>query len=533
MPRQGPGSLDLAAGNPVKTLRELRWPLVVFLLCLPVILLASGQWQPWRAESPTATPLSVPAGDQEMAWIHTTTNANTWERFVTGIVRTQTVVPGLKVDDSRAFLDSTTETPELVLSSDGHAGKLHIRWYKLQNEIGAANWVQALAARTPAPLAVIGGGSTDRALDLAYAMAAQTEWKGDRPPLLITTATADFSESHGLGSKLRLVDIYDDRTFRFCFSNHQMAKAVIDFVWQTPALRPTSASELARGAVASAAWAGFTEATEERPAVLSVKWDDDPYSIDLHEQFASVLSRLSWPHTLLPLPVSIQQLQSIPYSIGGLNTPNWCEATRAVEIAEILTRYPTQRLMLVLSSTTHPARRLLRTVLESQPSTADKLVVVTGDGIPVNAILRDGEFAWPVASLALPLVLFAHNDPTAWDAPNRNIPPPPGYTFAPPNSTEEAMHFGELGRVVVTACYPPNAPLVSRGDTLIERLHARRPAFFDTNGERLDGTGEHVVVVRPWPESLLTVWRRGDEGWKRLSETPLDPRTRPGTEKDR
>jgi hypothetical protein len=29
----------------------------------------------------------VPPGDQEIAWIHTTTNGTTWERFVTGLKR--------------------------------------------------------------------------------------------------------------------------------------------------------------------------------------------------------------------------------------------------------------------------------------------------------------------------------------------------------------------------------------------------------------------------------------------------------------
>src|SRR5262245_3556432 len=50
-------------------------------------------------------PLPVPAGDQEIAWLHTTTNYPTWERFVAGALRARQDVPGLRVDDSRAFLD--------------------------------------------------------------------------------------------------------------------------------------------------------------------------------------------------------------------------------------------------------------------------------------------------------------------------------------------------------------------------------------------------------------------------------------------
>ncbi|MCU0706149.1 MAG: hypothetical protein MUF18_19470, partial [Fimbriiglobus sp.] len=147
-------------------MRELRWLLFVFALCLPIVLLVGGWWKPWT-DRPAARPMPVPAGHLEVAWIHTTTNSSTWERFVTGVVRSAAEVPGLTVDDSRAFLESTTAVPELVLSRTGHDAKLHIRWYKLQSEVSTADWVRALATRDPPPLAVIGGGSTDRAIQLA------------------------------------------------------------------------------------------------------------------------------------------------------------------------------------------------------------------------------------------------------------------------------------------------------------------------------------------------------------------------------
>jgi hypothetical protein len=468
-------------------MRELRWLLLILALCLPIILLASGVRLPWTGDRPVTAPLPVPAGDQEMAWIHTTTNAATWERLVSGVVRAQMTVPGLRVDDSRAFLDSTTATPELVLSKDGHAGRLRVRWYKLQSDITTADWVRALAGRTPAPLAVIGGGSTDRALDLARPMAAQTDWKGDRPPLLITTATADYDTYDA--SKVRLVDLYDDRTFRFCFTNARMAEAVIDFVASRPDLRPKAGDPA--GPV----------------SVLTVYWDDDQYSVDLQDQFTEALKRRFDDAA----GVRFAGKWNVPFSVGGFVSPNLHEAAVAEDVARRVRELPDERVLLVLTGTVQPARRLLRAVVEADPDAADRLVAVTGDGVPTNAVLRDGEFAWPVAAVPVPLVFFAHNNPTAWDAAGSTPAPPAGYAFAPPNGTEEAMHFGEMGRVIAGACYPPNEPLVARGDALVARLHARRPAFFDANGERGGGTGEHVLVVRPRPDPTLSVFRRGED----------------------
>src|SRR5262245_3616963 len=93
----------------------------------------------------------VPAGDQEIAWISTTTNGSGWERFVAGAARAAGQFEGLTVDDSRAFLDQTTAVPELVLGREGHPGKLRVRWYKLSGERGARRIIRDLAERSPPP----------------------------------------------------------------------------------------------------------------------------------------------------------------------------------------------------------------------------------------------------------------------------------------------------------------------------------------------------------------------------------------------
>lgn len=475
-------------------MRELRWLLLVFALCLPIVLLATGLKLPWVSSSPQAVPLSVPTGDQEVAWIHTTTNAATWERFVTGVVRSEADVPGLTVDDSKAFLESTTAVPELVLSRAGHASRVHIRWYKLQSEVSTADWVKALAARTPAPLAVIGGGSTDRAIQLAEAMNQQAEWKGDRPPLLVTTATADFDVTDDR-ERVQLVDLYDARTFRFCFTNRQMAEAVVRFVFDGPE-------------------AGLRSPPAARVPVVKVAWGDDRYSVDLRDQFTSALAR-RFP---VPGKLAVLDNSTIPFSVGGFLTPNPREADVAEFIADRLRVVPDERVLLVLPSTTQPARRLLRAVVDAEPRAAGKLVVVTGDGLPLNAVLRDSEFAWSATTLPVPLVFFAHNNPVAWDPPGTT---PRRYPFRRPNGTEEEMHFGELSKVLAEACFPKDQTAATHGDELIARLKARTD-FFDPNGERNANAGEHVLVVMPGRRPALTVWRQGQMGrWEVVPGTPV------------
>ena len=162
-------------------MKRLWWSLLVLAICLPVALLALDVPLPGVSSGAgRARPLAVPDGDRELAYLHTTTNAATWERLVSGVARLPAVVPGLTVDDAAAFQDSTTAVPELVLARAGHPGKLRVRWYKLNRDASTADWVAALAARGPAPLAVVGGGSTDRAVELARAMNGRATWVG--PP---------------------------------------------------------------------------------------------------------------------------------------------------------------------------------------------------------------------------------------------------------------------------------------------------------------------------------------------------------------
>ncbi len=477
-------------------MKELRWPLLVFLFCLPIVVLVLDWRLPWMTEAkPKATPLAVAANEIEFAWIHTTTNATTWERFISGLMRLRRTMPDLKIDDSKAFLDSTTAIPEILITRDGHPTTIRIRWYKLQNEVTTQDWITALSQRTPAPVAIIGGGSTDRAIDLTRAMAKTTTWEGDAPALLLTTATADGSPADGQES-VGLTEQYKSHTFRFCFTNSRMAEAVLDFLKTHPVL-----------------------ASQQKPiSFFSVYWQDDRYSIDLCEQFREAVIQC-WPKER---DRKFEGLWKIPFSVGGFESPNDFERQTANDIARQMKLLPIDRpMVLILPAVVLPAKRLLQSILDAEPSLSERFVVVTGDGIPVNAVLRDGEFAWPVHTMPVPLLLFTHENPFAWDALATQ---PSGYELTKPNTTEEQMHFCEMGRRLFSLVFHAERKSNMTAKELLTELRNQKE-FFQTNGERESGTGEHVVLLsQPRKNSTLTVYRRGQgRSWLKLDQVNLIP----------
>lgn len=507
-----------------------RWFVITIVLAVPVGL-AAWLFPGLTRTSRVTEPRHVASGDQELAWLHTTTAGSTWERFVTGMKQAERLVPGLRVDDSEAFLEQTTNVPEVVISKDGHAGKVRVRWYKLSSDATAADWVKALAGRSPAPLAVVGGGSSDRALDLAKAMAAQTEWKGERPLLLITTATADEVEHGGDGAHCELIDVYP-RSFRFCFTNKQMAEAVTDFVVQDPTLRPGPVVWPGMKAVTAAAagpWpaiAGASELSAEHALkVFAIAWQDDPYSSDLSWQFRLYLQQKFGPSSprgpfALRSALKVDQYEP-PFSVGSQSKPNRAEA----ELVErVLADLPPrgERSLLILPTVAPPARRVLRTLAEGVPLIGRRLVAVTGDGISVNTIYRDGEFAWPVRSVPVPLVAFTHANPFGWDESS----------LRPPSSTDDVLHFAELTRVSVEGIFgSPDTDLVADPDQLAARFRDR--GFFDKKGNRLGGEGEFVVVLRPTirdsrsvgkttEDATIEAYRRGaGRAWVLVKALPI------------
>src|SRR5262245_8837180 len=170
----------------------MRWRWVVLLLGVIAAGVAVAFLAAFRPPKSPARPLPVESGDREIAWLHNPTSFETWENFVWGVKRAEMAADGgpagLEVDDSAAFPDRATAVPEIVVRRKGFAGSLRIRWYKVTDDATQEAWVAALAARDPAPLAVIGGWSSDRAKELADAMRT-ANWSGPKPLLFLTQAT--------------------------------------------------------------------------------------------------------------------------------------------------------------------------------------------------------------------------------------------------------------------------------------------------------------------------------------------------------
>lgn len=537
------------------------WPAVVLTVLVGGFVLYRAGW--WRGGE-TAKPLPVPGGDQEVAFLHIPTSGETWENFVWGMKRAEMAgQSGLRVDDSAAFPDRTTAVPEVVISRDGFAGKLRVRWYKVTNYAPTDAWVKALAARSPAPLALVGGWSSDRARELAEAMTA-THWPGQKPLLLLATATADsvYPDEDNYAPDYKpptLIGLYE-RSYRFCFTNRQMAASVTDFVMTDPGLRPgpavlpgmRAAVGAAGGPRAMLPWlaevkfppngvAALPGDVAEPPGIpaFAVAWKDDPYALDLAEQFrAAVIEQGGRPGR----PRLAVESSLIPFSAGRFSRPNPYEAQ---VVDHILANLPRRgdRTVLVIPTVTAPARRVLGALAQGNPGAARRFVAVTGDGIPVNALFRDGEFAWPVKAIPIPLVLFTHTDPFDWDEPGAPAPPK-GYELAPPtkpgdvkNSTEDIQLFSTMTRVLTRGAFPDGSGRLTDGpDALAAGFRALAPTFFDPSGNRLTGSGEHVVVLRPaprvegvvtYPDATIEVWTRQNGEWTKVRSRPVVQTVRP------
>lgn len=494
----------------------------------------------WRFSQTPALPLAVPNGDQEIAWLHNPTSFETWENFVWGVKRAEIVnnggPDGLEVDDSRAFPSRTTEVPEVVISRHGYSGKLRIRWYKFTNQATQVTWVNALSHRDPPPLAVIGGWSSDRAHELAEAM-RNVQWSGAKPVLLLTQATADVvypEELDGVSTEgPNLIAVYE-RSFRFCFTNRQMAEAVTDFILSDPSLRPGTIGFPDAGIVAIAPinlWVNIATVatktlrdTSPLPA-FTVAWNDDPYSTDLNLRFRETLRfRASQPR--------LQMISyTVPFSTGRLNRPNRAESEVADHILNHLPPLGT-RSILVLPTVSAPARRTLRALVQGDPKIGRRLVAITGDGISVNTFFRDRDYAWPIRSLPVPIVLFTHANPFGWDIPGIGKVAPPGYELNAPRqgevrtTTEDIRLFGRLADILTTAVFlDGRTEIVASSDEIVDYFRRLTPSFFDPHGNRMSNTGEHVVVLRPtFPgdvpgptqrDGTLEVYTRlpGSPGW--------------------
>lgn len=465
-------------------MKLIRTLLVTSLVILAVGATALLAWT--RLGHPT-TVRTVPTGDGEIVWIASATSTADWERFVAALQLARArrkVGPTMLLDDAKAYPQRSYEIPEIAISFVGCTGKLWLRWYKVTSEMSIPRWMDELAKRPSPPLAVIGGSSSAEALDIAQAFADPARrWPLAKPLFLITQATADRIWDKGIEGP-ELMRIYPDRSFRFCFQNSQMAEAVLDFTWSRPELRPTG----------------------NPPAVHRLEWQDNPYSLDLSNQFVAALQQKKLPHALKAV--------GIRYSVGDFNRPNPPECLAIENLSADLTATE-ERSLLILPIGAQPARRLLHVLTSTAPKTRN-VVAVSGDSIGLNTIRRDRDEAWNVQDVPVPLVIFCHHHPED-----------PDVTYVEPGTRERRnatdillLHLSLIDKVIKAAYdWQAERPgLAADADELRERLRDQQRDFFDVLGNRLPDTGEHVIYLRPHvhadqvqPVATLEVWARDRE----------------------
>jgi hypothetical protein len=496
-------------------------------------------------------PLPVGDGEREIVWLYPATNASSWQRFVAAVRRTaqrlQRERPDIQADDTSAFPSQTTTVPQVSLSIADAGPRFVFRWYKLTGDWKTSDWIEALLKRRPAPLAIIGGSSSDSARELAIHLnrAAQELPAAERPLLLLTTATADRVAPARDGEKgnadnargVQLTRLYPDRTFRFCFSNEQMATAVSNFIWSRDDLRPQS-----------------------DPHYVAL-WNDDSYSRDLVEGFGRAwvnimaldtanLYALLFNQACLQFPLGVgggilpvQRLELYPgrpetssqfrlgvparrliidSSVGAFSTPNRFESNAAGELFDDWRNGWQNRPLLIVAGQSQPSRRFLRALIRSVPSLSKRvqIVVATGDAISFNTIYRDREVAWNIQDLPFPLVFFCHRNPIDTEAGFRAESGRRGqdedeHDNTAETGTEDLLLFGDIVESLVQAAPPTSeSSRFSVGELAAHLLHIHRREglmvvgnegvrLFNDEGQRNPGTGEHVVCLKPiWEETF-------------------------------
>ena len=471
-------------------------------------------------------PAAVADADREIVWLYTATNPASWERFVASVRRAAKRLreDGIDVEaqvGDAAFPKQTTAVPEVALSLPGVGRRLVFRWYKLTSDWKTRDWVEALMRRRPPPLAIIGGSSSDAARELAWQLKKHDGAvpETELPLLLLTTATADRvsdPDDPDDSREVKLTQVYPKRTFRFCFTNKQMAKAVMDFVLSQDELRP-----------------------DVNP-VHMVQWDDDSYSHDLTDGFREALP----PTAALPNP------KRIASSVGSFLSPNRFEADVVDQVLQDLdrTRGQQRRPLLAVTGQATPSRRFLRDLARTSPGEARRLLIVTGDAVSFNTVYRDRRVTWPIQDLPFPVVFFCHYNPIDADAGFRTEGEGPheGETEQDVSTTgtEDILLDGDIVEALAQAFGRGGRPAVDAGE-LSERLAAvtRRKGrvgydpegvrMFLDDGNRQGGAGEHIVLLRPHfgpdrilPEASVEVWvGRGavhaDEPFRRIAD-PLN-----------
>ena len=510
--------------------------------------------------------------DQEIAVIEPATSSEDWGRLVTALQllqadwpRINPGLPALQLSLDDAFPTLTATVPDIALWFAGTANqKLRLRWYKISGEHDTASWIKKLHARPRQPLAILGGGTSERAAKLAGALKraydAPVHPESASPLLLLTTATAELTAKGN-----PLIEVYPQRSFRFSFTNPRMVDALLDFVGKTPDLwvdKPSDppvlpsavASIIGRAASTGSAidcWhtAGVLHAMPHlQPYTMhAVPWQDERYSQDMTALFEKKFKKQ------YPLSEFFPEGE-IPYSVGGFFDPAPLEQAT---VDFFLARPVTPHSFLVLPTQTVRMRRVLINLRQRSPLDARNLVILNGDAISFHSVWRDRDVVWNILDLPYSLVFFSHRNPidaaagftwTRDDSPEAVNAFPQKTT----SGTHDLLLYRDIFEAFLYAAYD-QGKLLGDPQMVRARLQAtcwvadpldgprvRNPKvedwpgehrpFFDAAGNRQSHTGEHIVWVKPNftddrvdKTSKISVWAPDNgNAWRLVEDSPED-----------
>ena len=527
-------------------MRLFRWVLMaVLLIILGMALYQTLLWLGVWGNAGESQVKALDDDDQEIALIEPATNIDDWGRLVTALRLIERdwrsinpALPGLRVELDGAFPRLTADVPEIVIGLAETPGRhLRLRWYKISGEHDADSWVRKLNARARPPLAVIGGGTSDRAVRLAGALQlTYPQPEQPSPVLLITTATAEKVDGD-----VPLIDVYHGRSFRFSFTNQKMVEALLQFVqhrrfaedqswarnlWVSKPADPLALTSAVAGMVGRGdfwhSWGILRGYPHLQPYTMhAVSWEDERYSKDMTQLFVQEFKKR------YPIGEFFQD-GSIRYGIGGFFHPSPLEQDAVGTFLASPTPV-TPHSFLVLPTQTVRMRRFLINLRQRSPLDARNLVILNGDAIPFHAVYRDRDVIWNILDLPYSLLFFSHRNPIDHAA---------GFTWTPDDraeaidafpqrtttGTQDILLYRDLFEALLYAAYDQGA-LISDPLRVGQRLRktrwrlppleraglesprvcnaeihgddARHRPFFDEQGNRRSHTGEHIVWVKP------------------------------------
>ena len=456
----------------------------------------------------------IPDGDQELAWIHAATSGATWERFVAGVLRVRHDRPIVQIDDSRAFLDQTTSVPEVVIGLDGAAGRLHIRWYKLTSETDNAYWVRRLAKRGRPPLAFIGGGTSERAYDLAQALAAQKEWAG-QPPLLLDHHRHRQHDLFRIGRGARTGRVGPHHAHG-CLPRslvslllHESANGAGGGRFSVEPTRSAADRQSIPGACGSRR-AGVEPVGRHRlvgrprHGMFAGGHGSRMGRRPVLDRFVAAISRGVSPAGLAAdvgqghAEHSVQRgrilsAQRLGGASGGVSARR--TARRAASAASA---GPAG-----VGGAGSPS---IASGHERAPLAGRSLIAVTGDSININNVYRDTDIVWSsrrcrFRSSFLPIRTRSLGTRCACRRSTAPVSVAASDGLLPPNGTDDVLLFRDLVDILVANAYggtdATKKELVDSPDVLAKRFRSLDPPFFDASGDRRGGRGEYVVALRP------------------------------------